>query len=318
VPYDGRTGIVAALAARTSGMTKNARGILAMLGAMGLFICGDAVMKIMGASIPSGEAVFLRGVVATITIWTIAIASGAITQIHQVWSPAMALRSLGDLIGITCFQIGLARLPFADVSAILQINPLMVTAAAAIFLGEKVGWRRWTATGVGFIGVLMIIRPGSSAFDPWSLILILASIGGTLRDLATRKIAAGTPLVLIIAVSTAIVTAFSPLTLFFESWIAVTFTQAFALGFSALCMVSGLYLVAYSVRTGEIAAVVPYRYSSIIWAIALSMLIWGQFPDRWTMAGITILICAGLYTFHREQVRQREARQASIDSDTQP
>lgn len=159
---------MAALTARTNGLTSNARGILAMLAAMGLFICGDAVMKLIGASLPSGETVFLRGIVATITIWTIAIASGAFYQFKQACNGYMALRSLGDLIGITCFQIGLSRLPFADVSAILQINPLMVTAAAAIFLGEKVGWRRWSATAVGLIGVLLIIRPGSSAFNPWS------------------------------------------------------------------------------------------------------------------------------------------------------
>ncbi len=145
----------------------------------------------------------------------------------------------------------------------------------------------------------------------------MASVGGTIRDLATRKIAADVPLVLIIAISTTIVTLLSPVTLLFETWRAPEVTQTAALGFSALCMLSGLYLVAYSVRTGEIAAVVPYRYSSILWAIALSMLIWGHFPDRWTMAGIAILISAGLYTFHREQVRQREARAARAQADSQ-
>lgn len=306
--YDGSAGLISALTARTQKLSSNARGILAMLGAMALFICGDAAMKVVGEKLPTGETVFLRGLVATVTIWTIIIVSGAIRDIGKAWSKPMALRSLGDLIGITCFQTGLAHLPFADVSAILQINPLMVTAAAAIFLGEKVGWRRWTATAVGLVGVLMIIRPGSSAFNPWSLILILASMGGTLRDLATRKIAADVPLPLIIAFSTAIITLLSPAMLMFEKWTAPTFLQAVSLGFSALCMLAGLYFVAYSVRTGEIAAVVPYRYSSILWAILLSMLIWGHMPDRWTLGGIAILMGAGLYTFHREQVRQREAR----------
>ncbi len=309
--YDGSAGLIAALTARTQNLSQNARGIIAMLAAMGLFICGDAAMKVVSEKIPSGEAVFLRGIVATITIWTIIVASGAIREIHKAWSKPMALRSLGDLIGIISFQTGLAHLPFADVSAILQINPLMVTAAAAIFLGEKVGWRRWTATAVGLVGVLMIIRPGSSAFNPWSLILIVASMGGTIRDLATRKIAADVPLPLIIAFSTLLITVLSPTMALFETWVAPTFTQSLSLGFSALCMLAGLYFVAYSVRTGEIAAVVPYRYSSILWAIALSMLIWGHIPDRWTIGGITILICAGLYTFHREQVRQREARESA-------
>lgn len=278
-----------------------------MLAAMALFIFGDAIMKLSAASVPTGESIFLRGLIAVSIIWTLVLRSSAIHSVKDALSKYMLLRAAGDTGGAVFFQTALGRLPFADVTAVLQINPLVVTAAAAIFLDEKVGWRRWTATALGLCGALLIIKPGSSAFNPWSLLLILAVLSATLRDLATRKIAPETPSLLIIAVSATIITLSGIAHAPFETWIAPGLWMLLKFAAAAIFMLLAQFCVVTSIRTGDISAVVPFRYSAILWSLLISYAVWGDVPDRWTLLGIFIIASAGLYVFFREQTLRRQA-----------
>ncbi len=288
-------------------LSGNSRGILAMLAACLFFVCGDAAMKFMSQRMATGETMLIRGLIATILVWTIAYASGALRELPLHISRLLCYRTACEVGGGLTFQNGLARIPFADASAIVQVNPLVVTAGAAIFLNEKVGWRRWTATAIGLLGVLLIIRPGTGAFHWASLLLLGAVLCSTGRDLITRKMAPGVPPLLITAFSAPATTAASFLLLPFETWRAPTASELALLSIPAMCMLAGQLCVIISIRAGEVSAVVPFRYSSIIFALALSLTIWGEFPDRLTLLGIAIVVIAGLYTFHREQVRRREA-----------
>jgi drug/metabolite transporter (DMT)-like permease len=291
--------------------TNNVRGIVAMLLAMAAFVSGDAVMKVMSTRLPTGETMFIRGLFAALLIWPLAYATGALSDVRQHLTRVLAVRSGAEMGAAVFFQNALARLPFADVSAILQINPLVVTAAAAVFLGEKIGWRRWTATAVGMLGVLMIIRPGSAAFQWASTLLLAATCFSVLRDLITRRMPPGTPVLLLTAFSSTAVGLASLGFLPFEAWLWPRLTDVLALAVPAVFMLLGQLLVVISIRSGEVSAVVPFRYSSMLWTLLFSLLIWGELPDRMTMLGITIVMGAGLYTFHREQVRKREAAIAS-------
>jgi drug/metabolite transporter (DMT)-like permease len=287
--------------------SSNVLGIVSMLVAMAFFIAGDAVMKLMSSHLPTGETMFVRGLMACAMIWALAIVTGSTQDMRRHLTRPVAVRTGAEVGAAVFFQNGLSRLPFAEVSAILQINPLMVTAAAALFLGEKVGWRRWTATAIGFCGVLLIIRPGAAAFQWASVLLIVATSFSTLRDLITRRLPQGTPTLLITAFSAVAITVASLGFLLFETWSWPSLTNIAALSVPAVCMLVGQLLVIVSIRSGEVSAVVPFRYSAILWALLLSVLIWGEFPDRTTLLGIAIVSGAGLYTFHREQVRRRQA-----------
>lgn len=282
----------------------NARGILAMLGAMAAFSFGDALMKLSSAHLPSGQAICVRGLIAMIFIGTIAVRSGALTEWRRLLHPHMPYRTLGDMGGSFFYICALPYMPLAEAAAILQINPLVVTAAAAVFLGEHVGWRRWSATGIGFIGAMMIIQPGSASFTWASVLCLMAVLSAVTRDIATRKLV-GVPTVLITMLAVTATLIASLAFAAFETWIRPEIGDVIRLSAAALCMLAGQMLVVTSIRAGDVSAVVPFRYSAILWTLLLSAAIWHYLPNALTLAGIAVVAGAGLYTFFREQTLRR-------------
>jgi drug/metabolite transporter (DMT)-like permease len=298
-------------------LSPNGRGIVAMLGAMAAFAMGDALMKLATEQLPAGQSIFIRGLIGATLIWGVAWRTGAVAQIRKLWNTHLPWRTLGDTGGSLFFISSLPHMPLADAAAIMQTNPLAVTAGAALFLGEHVGWRRWTATGIGFLGALLIIQPGASTFTWASVLVILSVLSCTLRDVATRGLA-GIPTVLITATAATttmlVSTAFST----FEQWQAPVPGDFVRLGAAAVCMLVGQILVVISIRAGDVSAVVPFRYSAMLWTLLLSAVVWQYVPNATTMAGIVIVSGAGLYTFFREQtLRRRAAAQAVVGGATQ-
>jgi drug/metabolite transporter (DMT)-like permease len=283
----------------------NLKGIAAMVAATALFTCGDAAMKLVSDALPAGETVFLRGV-STVTIVTIAAFwTGAIYRLRDAFVRVMGWRSLGDVGSALFFQAALARMPFADLMGILQMTPLSLTAASALFLGEHVGWRRWTAVAIGFAGALLVIKPGSSAFNAWALLGVLSVLCGTLRDVSTRRLDVALSPLLIMLLSQVVVASAGLGCWVFETWKLPSPSELLYLAFASVFSLVGHLCVIYSLRSGEIAAVAPFRYAGIVWAILLGFLIWSQLPDGLSLAGILILVSAGLYTFYREQQLRR-------------
>ena len=263
-----------------------------MVAATALFTCGDAAMKLVSGSLPTGETVFIRGV-CTVTIVTIAAFwTGAIYRLRDAFVRAMGWRSVGDVGSALFFQAALARMPFADLMGILQMTPLSLTAASALFLGEHVGWRRWTAVAIGFTGALLVIKPGSSAFNAWALLGVLSVLCGTCaispRGVSTSRSrrcsscccrrwwwrrGAWLPGVRVLE----------------RAEPAELLSLVFASVFSLL----GHLCVIFSLRSGEVAAVAPFRYAGIVWSILLGFLIWNQLPDGLSLGGIPILVRLG-------------------------
>jgi len=287
----------------------NLKGIAAMVAATALFTCGDAAMKIVSGSLPTGETVFIRGV-CTVTIVTIAAFwTGAIYRLRDAFVRVMGWRCVGDVGGALFFQAALARMPFADLMGILQMTPLSLTAASALFLGEHVGWRRWTAVAIGFAGALLVIKPGTSAFNAWALLGVLAVLSGALRDVSTRRLDVALSPLLIMMLSQIVVASGGLGCWGFESWKVPDPTELLALAFASVFSLVGHLCVIFSLRSGEVAAVAPFRYAGIIWAILLGFIIWNQLPDALSLTGILILASAGLYTFYREQQLRRRRLQ---------
>lgn len=168
-------------------MNDNARGALIMNASMAAFTVNDACMKAVTETVPTFEAAALRGVVVVLALILVARRMGGL----QLRLPAreariVAWRAVGEVASTVTYLIALKHMPLANISAIMQSLPLAVTLGAAAFFGETIGWRRALAIGIGFLGVLLIVRPGTEGFDQWSL-LVLASVGFVvLRDLTTR------------------------------------------------------------------------------------------------------------------------------------
>jgi len=294
------------VAAANLAQTNNTAGIIAMLAAMASFACGDSLMKLSSTEMPTGQLVFLRATGMVAAAFAYAAFSGALRNAWKLLSRPMLLRAIGDVGGALAFQSALARMAFADLVAIIQLNPLTVTAASAVFLNERVGWRRWTAAVVGLAGVMLIIRPGTSAFTWWSILAIVSVLFATLRDVATKSIDRAVPAALIMLYSSGVVAIGSLFLVFFEDWVLpgpgllLQVAGASAFSFTGhICIIS-------AVRKGELSAVAPFRYSILIWALILGLLIWGDLPDTLTLLGMAIVTCAGIYTFRREMIVRRK------------
>ena len=280
----------------------NRAGILFMLAAMAGFALNDACVKLAGETLPMGEIIVLRGLVATPLILAVAWRRGAFVRSAHLRDRAVIWRTIAEVAATGLFIAALLRLPLANVTAILQTVPLMTTAAAALVLGEAVGLRRWLAVLAGFLGVLVIVRPGASGFDAWSLLALACALAVMVRDLASRALPPGIPTLSVACVAAPAVTAFGAMLMPFEDW---STPDARSLGLAALAglFLSGAYVcIVSAMRAGDVAAVTPFRYTILLWALVLQVVVFGVLPDAATLAGSAILVATGLYAFHRERL----------------
>jgi drug/metabolite transporter (DMT)-like permease len=297
------------LALPADARSENLRGIAFMLAAMAVFVVNDTLMKVAAGQLPTGEAIFVRGLFTSMLGGILIAASGAVRDLPHALSPMVLWRAVADVGGTVFFLSALVRMAMADVFGILQFLPLAVTAGAALFMGAKVGWRRWTATCVGLVGVLIIVRPGGSAFTPAALLAIVSVLFSAARDLLSRSVAPGVPPIIMVTTSAAVVTVASLGFTAFEAWSWPAPDTALELLGASVALLGGQYWLIAAMRTGEIGVVAPFRYSIILWAILAGYLVWGERPDPAAWAGIAIVTLAGLYTFWREQ-RLARARRA--------
>ena len=288
-------------------LSGSTQGIVAMVAATALFCCGDAMMKLAAAKLPTTETMFVRSVTSACLVLVFAWLTGALKLARLALSKPMGARAGGDVVASLLFQAALGRMPFADVMAVLQVAPLTLTAGSALFLGEKVGWRRWSAVGVGLLGALLIVKPGTSAFTWWSVAAVVSVLFSSLRDISTRRMDPRLPTAVILGFSALAVTFASLAGCLFETWHRPDATTSLMLLAAGICSMLGQLCVITSVRAAEISVVAPFRYAGIVWALVLDLAIWTHLPDVWAMIGIGAVSGAGIYTFYRERVLNRKA-----------
>ncbi|MCT8266599.1 DMT family transporter [Afifella sp. JA880] len=290
---------------------ENQRGILLMLAAMVTFIVNDTLVKVASADLPTGEIIFLRGLIVSPIVIVLAVRRGAFANRSLLFHKTLIWRTLGEVAAAGLYLSALFRLPLANASAILQVVPLATTAGAALFLGETVGRRRWTAIAVGFSGALLVIQPGLDGFNIWSLVALLSVFAVVLRDLASKQLPKGLPTLAVTTAAAISVGLFGGFLMLFEEPVmpdAAVLATIFA---SGLCTVAGYTLIIAAMRTGDISVVAPFRYSFMIWAVLAQVLVFGAWPGPLLFIGTGILIATGIYTFYRErQVGASEARKA--------
>jgi drug/metabolite transporter (DMT)-like permease len=283
-------------------MSDNLRAILAVLAASAGFVLNDAIVKFLSSELPSGEIITIRGALATAMLALGVWGTNTMRPLSTFFTPMMAARLL-TAAGATIFiVIALRSLPLPIVTTILQAAPLTVTAGAALLLGEAVGWRRWMASLTGFIGVILIVRPGSAGFaaEAWTALVALAF--STLRDLSTRNLEHTIPSIFVAAGSSAVVTVAGVTLMPFEAWTMPSQQAWLLLAAAAACLLIGYVFIIVSLRMGEIAVVAPFRYVLVPLSLALGYIWWGDVPDAVAGVGIFLVIAAGLYTLHRERL----------------
>lgn len=283
----------------------NLRGAGFMVLSMAAFVVNDSLMKSLAGDVPLFQAIFVRGLFATVLVAGFALARGvAHPSVLARADRKIAFLRAGAEIGATCcFLTALFNMPFANAMAILQAAPLALTFIGAVFLKEIVGWRRWSAVAVGFAGVLLIVRPGTEGFNSATLWAV-ASVGFIcIRDLATRRLSRETPSLFITLMTAAAITTVGGAVTATTEWQPIG-TDIFAILALAACFLFvGYYFSVQTMRVGEIGFVSPFRYSILIWALIIGWLVFGEVPRGLTLLGAALIAGAGLYTFFRERKR---------------
>ncbi|MGJ8534458.1 MAG: DMT family transporter [Alphaproteobacteria bacterium] len=287
----------------------NLRGAAYMVLAMLGFVLNDAIMKLVSSDVHLYQAIFLRGVLATTVMGVLAWRSGGFAVPRNVTNKFVVLRTIGELGGTVFFLTALFNMELANAGAILQAMPLVVTLAAALILREAVGWRRYSAITVGLLGVLIIIRPGGDGFNIFSLSALAAVFCLVLRDLATRGIPREMSSNFISFVAAAAVMIMGAIVTLFGEWQPVSVLSLLKLTASALFLMAGYYWSIQAMRFGEVSFTSPFRYTSLIWAIILGFVLFGDIPDVPMIIGSIIVVGSGLFTLYRErQVKLSKAK----------
>ncbi len=283
----------------------NMIGAAFMCGSMAGFALNDASVKTVAADMNVYQAIFIRGLFTILFIGTLALFSGTFKNLpNRADRKLIAWRSIAEVGATLMFLTALVNMPIANITAILQALPLTVSVAAAIFMREYFGWRRAVAILVGFIGILIIVRPGAEGFNSYALFGLAAVAFVTWRDLTVRRFSTNVSSLFVSFVTAVVVTITGAIaTLIVGEWAPVSNTNLALLALAAAFLFGGYYFSVAAMRVGEIASVAPFRYTIMIWAILLGWLIWGDIPDGWTLLGMTIVITMGAYTLWRERLR---------------
>lgn len=282
-------------------MTPNTKGALLMIGSMTAFTVNDAFMKSLSGVVPLSQAVFLRGLMSTVLIFALAYFLGQLRLSMSPRDRRLILSRTVCEIGATYFFLtALFHMPLANISAIMQALPLTVTLCGAVFLGQAVGWRRWSAIAVGFGGVLLIVRPGLEGFSVYSASVLMAVVFVTIRDILARQISAEVPSLVIACNNALWITVAFGLASTQTQWAPLDWHAIWPIVLAAVTLVAAYFFAVATMRQGEIAVVAPFRYTSLVVAVVLGVVFFEEIPDTVTMIGAVIVVVTGLFTLWRD------------------
>jgi drug/metabolite transporter (DMT)-like permease len=283
-------------------MSENLRGALIMMACMSAFVLNDAFVRLAGNSLPLAQILFLRGVLTTLILLTFAIYLGTFeVRVIKKDKWKIFFRSIAEALTAYFFLTAVLNMPFANVTALLQILPMTVTLAAALVFKEKVGAIRIILIIIGFLGVMLIINPSSDGFNLYSGYALIAVILITVRDLITRKLSVEVPTLLPTVSASFGVLLFSIILLAKTPIQPLNIQNSFFIILAAFFIIFGYYTAVLVMRIGDISFVSPFRYSAIIFALIIGSIFFKEWPDLSAFIGICIVTVAGgllLYKNH--------------------
>ena len=280
--------------------------------AMAAFPCNDTLMKLLAHELPVGTLIFVRGIFSSTLILLAIGGTGALRHLGQILTPAIAIRAVMDTISTLLFISALVRMPIANITSITQTVPLVVTGLAAVFLAERVGWRRLAAIAFGFVGVTMIVKPDMTKLDGTALLALVLVLTLAVRDILTRRIHGSVPaLVVALANSLFVLTGAFILSIFEGGLEMPTWRQVAVLAAAGFFLALGYQFMVQTLRYADVSVSAPIRYTMVLWSLLSGIFIFREFPDRWALAGIGLVVASGLYTLHRESVLKRRTADVS-------
>jgi drug/metabolite transporter (DMT)-like permease len=286
------------------------RGIVLIVASTVFFSGADVITKSLSGTLPAIEIAWLRYAVFAGILLPPALKQWAAGGLRSLRPELQVLRAFGMVGSALLFTAGLGFLPVAEATAMSFVSPIFITALSIVFLGEVVGWRRWSAAAVGLIGVLVVVRPGTGAFQAAALFPLMAALSWAGAVIVTRKMSGAdhptTTLTYSALLGFAVLTVLLPFNWVVPGWREIGL--GIALGILST-IGHGLIVLAY--RHASASVIAPFSYFQLIGSGALAYLVFGSVPDRWTFVGAGIIAASGLYTAHRERVRAHDRRTAS-------
>jgi drug/metabolite transporter (DMT)-like permease len=288
-------------------LNKNIIGAALMTGCMFAYVINDALMKLLFSEIPLFQALFLRSVITVPAVLVIAWFAKIVMRNLTNYNKLLLLLRVGaEVCATIAFLTALKHMPLANVTAILQALPLAITMAAALFLSEPVGWRRWIAILIGFTGVLIIVRPGMDGFNIYSLSAVAALIFITIREIFTRKLTSKVPTITVALATVIGIGIFSGIMMIGTEWHPVNGSSWLLILGAGAAVLIGTFLSVMAIQTGEISFVSTFRYTSMLGAIGVGILIFDDWPDQLTLVGTVTIVITGVYSFYREQAHSKK------------
>ena len=282
-------------------LTDNQRGAALMTASMAGFAVEDVFVKAAAKLMPLGQVLLIVGLCGVVVFGIMATARGEEAAPRAFLGRAMLIRSGFEVVGRLFYGLSIVLTALSTTSAILQATPLVVVAAAAVIFGEKVSWQRWLAVQIGFFGVMVILRPGIEGFSALSLLAVVGLIGFAGRDLATRAAPKGLLTrhlgvmgFAMLSVDRALLLAWS------GGGVMPDAAGLWRLTGAAVFGILGYHALTAAMRTGEISAVTPFRYTRLVFAMILAMIIFGERPDLATWVGSALVVGSGVFALTRK------------------
>jgi drug/metabolite transporter (DMT)-like permease len=276
-----------------------------MIIGMGCLTLADLLIKIASQTLPLGQVMIVFGVGSVTVFLGLMSINGESVRLSPFTNPAVVLRNLGDLLAINGMCLALVFVPISTIGAVIQTVPLMVTAAAALFLGERVGTRRWLAIAIGFLGTLFIVQPGAATFDITTTFVLIAALGMALRDITTKLVRENFSTLLLSFYTSVLFIISGSVVLIISGGASVPDIGMIVI--LAAMVVSGslgFLFTTGAVRLGDVSVVIPFRYTRLLFSVAAGILILGEQVNAIMLFGSALTILSGLYIWRREIVIQ--------------
>ena len=286
-------------------MSVNLKSIIFMIIAMGCLTLTDLLIKVASQTLPIGQVMISYGVGSLIVFWALLRIKGESIRLAPLTNPTVIFRNIGDLIALNGMFLALVYVPLSTIGAVIQTVPILVTAAAALFLGERVGMRRASAIFVGFLGALLIIQPGAASFDITAILVLIAAMGMALRDIATKLVRENLSTLLLTFYSCFLFIISGSVLLIINGEASVP-VLANSITIAAMIVTGslGFFFMTEAVRLGEMSVVSPFRYTRLLFSMAAGILILGEQVNASMIIGSALTILSGLYIWRREIVMQ--------------
>jgi drug/metabolite transporter (DMT)-like permease len=298
------------------------KGIAFLIAGVSVFSFQDVVIKWMSGEYPVHEIVFIRSLVAIVLILLIVRFEGGLESLWTRRPVVHLVRGCAFFMAYTCYYLSLASLPLAEAATLYFTAPLFLAALSVPLLGEKVGLQRWLAVCIGFLGVLIILRPGASVVDPASILALLSALAYAITGVVTRRLGGTdnsssmafytTVLYLIVTAVIGIVLGdgilfnegHASMEFLLRAWTLPSLSDLSLMVLLGLIAASGFYFLAQAYRVAQATTVAPFEYFGLLLAVIWGYTFWREFPDMYTIAGMLLVVGSGLYVLHCEALRK--------------